>query len=101
MMIATLLECHTQKKKQEVEEKHLKKIKKGIKIMSFKEWDNDHWKVKQYENRYYINAPGTTYVFNEHDFMELQRRLNSIDIFAKADWFIMTIVLSAEKLESN
>lgn len=57
--------------------------------MSFERWDNDHWTVKCRDDDHYIlHAPGTDYVFNKHDFLELQRKINEIDVLEKVDWFV-------------
>lgn len=46
--------------------------------MSFKNWDNDCWNVTTIDtNHMILHAPNRDYVFNQHDFKELQKRVNN------------------------
>ena len=47
--------------------------------MTFEEWDDKHWTVKCRDNKHYeLEAPGCTYVFNKHDFLQLFRNINAV-----------------------
>lgn len=47
------------------------------------EWNENHWKVHVREGfdgkkRYDLKAPSVTYVFGEHDFLQLTRNINAV-----------------------
>lgn len=55
----------------------------GDGILTFKDWDDDHWKVRvrdgyDGEKRYDLKAPSVTYTFGEHDFLQLAHNINVI-----------------------
>ena len=59
--------------------------------MSFEEWSKDHWKVTKLINgQYALHAPGTKYIFNEHDFLQLYRNIRGVaeNIHEKEPYFI-------------
>lgn len=57
--------------------------------MVFEEWDNRKWKVTcKDDDTYVLHAPSVSYVFNRHDFIELQQRINRVDLFEKRVWFV-------------
>ena len=59
--------------------------------MTFEEWDDKHWTVKCRDNKHYeLEAPGCTYVFNKHDFLQLFRNINAVadNIFEKEVYYI-------------
>ena len=59
--------------------------------MSFEEWGNDHWKVTKWINgQYALHAPGTKYIFNEHDLLQLQQNISAVaeHIYDKEVYYI-------------
>lgn len=59
--------------------------------MTFEEWDDKHWTVKCRDNKHYeLEAPGCTYVFNKHDFLQLFRNINAVadNLFEKEVYYI-------------
>ena len=62
--------------------------------MSFEKWDNDSWKVNvrdlDGEKCYDLKAPGVTYVFNEHDLLQLANNINTVaeHIYDKEFYYI-------------
>lgn len=63
--------------------------------MLFEEWDDEKWKVlvkKGFKGNksYHLKGPSTTFVFNEHDFLQLHRNISSIaeNIHEKEPYFI-------------
>ena len=49
--------------------------------MGFDEWNDKHWTITYENGLYVLNAPGMKYLFTEHDFMDLQKKINNINIF--------------------
>lgn len=59
--------------------------------MSFEEWSKDHWKVTKWMNgQYALQAPGTKYIFNEHDLLQLQQNISAVaeHIYDKEVYYI-------------
>ena len=62
--------------------------------MGFEDWNEEHWKVTQYEGyngvRFELHAPSVNYVFNKQDFLEFVRRINTVaeNIYEKETWFV-------------
>lgn len=63
--------------------------------MLFEEWDDEKWKVLVRKGfggskSYHLKGPSTTFVFNEHDFLQLHRNISSIaeNIHEKEPYFI-------------
>lgn len=63
--------------------------------MLFEDWDDEKWKVlvkKGFKGNksYHLKGPSTTFVFNEHDFLQLHRNISSIaeNIHEKEPYFI-------------
>ena len=60
--------------------------------MTFEEWNNEHWKAKynQKNNTCELKAPGTTYIFTKHDFLQLAHNINSVaeHIYDKEVYYI-------------
>ena len=46
--------------------------------MSFEDWDDKDWTVKITGENIELNAPDARYLFNEHDFLELSKRISAI-----------------------
>ena len=59
--------------------------------MGFEEWDDEDWKVTEWmNNQFALKAPGTRYIFNKHDLLQLYHNISLIaeNIFEKEEWFV-------------
>lgn len=58
--------------------------------MAFEKWGKEHWKVTCEDDNFVLHAPGTRYVFNEHDFLELHSNIEMIaeNLFEKEVYFV-------------
>lgn len=56
-------------------------------MMSF--WGKDDWKVTVEDEKHIVlHGPGVDYIFDKHDFLQLQKNVNAIDLFEKEEWVI-------------
>ena len=52
-------------------------------------WSKDDWKVTVEDEKYIVlHGPGVDYMFDKHDFLQLQKNINAIDLTEKDEWVI-------------